>query len=161
LVVGLDKGADAYLSKPFDEEVLLRQIDNLMMQRKRIHENFSKNFVSKKSMEYGSLDNFFLKRVRKVVESNISDENFNIEDLVEELMISRSNLHRKIKSLSGLTTSEFVNLIKIKYAVNLVRKENYRFSEVYHRAGFSSQSYFTRCFKKVYNVTPKEYFNKL
>ncbi|WP_298494080.1 hybrid sensor histidine kinase/response regulator transcription factor [uncultured Algibacter sp.] len=158
LIVGLDKGADAYLTKPFESKVLLKQIENLLEQRRRIHKNFTKHFISKKTIEVGGLDNFFLNRVRKVVESNLSDEAFSIEKLAEELMISRSNLHRKIKSLSGLSTSEFVNLIRLKYAVKLIKKENYRFNEVAFRVGFSSQSYFTRCFKKAYKISPKEYF---
>jgi signal transduction histidine kinase/ligand-binding sensor domain-containing protein/DNA-binding response OmpR family regulator len=160
-IIGLDKGADAYLTKPFDENILLKQIENLLEQRKRIHKNFSKHFISKKTIEVGGLDNFFLNKVRTVIEDNLTDEDFSLEKLTEELMISRSNLHRKIKSLSGLSTTDFVNLIRIKYAVKLILKENYRFSEVSYKVGFSSQSYFTRCFKKVYNVSPKEYFNNL
>ena len=160
LIVGLDKGADAYLTKPFDENILIRQIENILDQRRRIHENFSKQFISQKTVEVGSLDNFFLNRVRKVVEKNITDENFGMEMLAEELMISRSQLHRKIKALSGETTSDFVNLIRIKKAVELIKKENYLFNEVAFHVGFSSQSYFTKCFKKVYNSTPKDYFAK-
>jgi len=161
VLVGLDKGADAYITKPFDENILLKQIENLLEQRKRIHENFSKQFITKKTVEVGGLDNFFLNRVRTVVENNLTNENFSLEKLTEELLISRSNLHRKIKSLSGLNTTDFVNLIRIKYAVKLILEENCRFSEVTYKVGFSSQSYFTRCFKKVYNVSPKEYFENL
>lgn len=161
LIVGLDKGADAYLTKPFNENVLLKQIENLLDQRKRIQKTFSKEFISKRTIEVGGLDNFFLNKVRTSVESNLSDETFNIEKLATELMMSRSNLHRKIKSLSGLSTSEFVNLIRLKYAVKLIKEENCRFNEVAFRVGFSSQSYFTRCFKKAYNVSPKEYFKNL
>jgi len=76
-------------------------------------------------------------------------------------MISRSNLQRKIKSHSGLTTTDFVNLIRIKYAVKLIIEENCCFSEETYKVGFSSQSYFTRCLKIVYNVSPKEYFKNL
>lgn len=161
LIAGLDKGADAYLTKPFDEDVLVKQIENILHQRRRIRENFSKQFVSQKAVEVGSLDNFFLNRVRSVVEKNISDENFGMEILAEELMISRSQLHRKIKSLSGVTTSDFVNLVRIKKAVELITTENYLFNEVAFKVGFGSQSYFTKCFRKVYNVTPKVYFEKL
>jgi len=96
-----------------------------------------------------------------VVEKNITEENFSIEVLADELMISRSKLHRKIKSLSGLTTTDFVNLVRIKKAVELITKKDYRFNEVAFQVGFSSQSYFNRCFKKVYKVTPKAYFDKL
>jgi YesN/AraC family two-component response regulator len=160
LIAGLDKGADAYLTKPFDENVLVKQIENILQQRQRIKENFSKKFISQPTLEVSSIDNYFLNRVRTVVEKNISDESFNMDALAEGLMISRSKLHRKIKSLSGVTSSEFVNLVRIKKAVELINKNNYRFNEVSHEVGFSSQSYFNRCFKKVYNTTPKEYFEK-
>jgi signal transduction histidine kinase/ligand-binding sensor domain-containing protein/DNA-binding response OmpR family regulator len=160
LIVGLDRGADAYLSKPFDEEVLLKQIENILEQRRRIHKNFSKQFLTNKTVEVSGLDNFFLDRVRVVVEKNITNETFGMEILAKELMISRSQLHRKIKSLSGVTTSDFVNLVRIKKAVELIERENYRFNEVAFHVGFSSQSYFNKCFKKVYNATPKEYFEK-
>jgi len=68
LAVGLDKGADANLTKPFDENILLKQIENLLEQRRRIHENFTKHFISKKTIDVGGLDNFFLNRVKTVVE---------------------------------------------------------------------------------------------
>jgi len=160
LSTGLDKGADAYLTKPFDENILLKQIENILEQRRRIQENFSEQFISRKTVEVSSLDNFFLNRVRSVIENNISDENFGMEMLADELKISRSQLHRKIRSLSGATTSDFVNLVRIKKAVELITKENYRFNEVAFQVGFSSQSYFNRCFKKVYDVSPKEYFSE-
>ncbi|QCX00979.1 response regulator [Aggregatimonas sangjinii] len=161
VLTGLDKGADAYLVKPFDERILLKRIENLLEQRRRIHSNFTKRFISNKTLEAGGLDSFFLNRIRAVIEHNLSDEDFSLEKLAEELMISRSNLHRKIKSLSGLSTTGFINLIRIECAVKLVREKNYRFNEVAYRVGFSSQSYFTRCFKKVYKVTPQEYFKNL
>jgi signal transduction histidine kinase/ligand-binding sensor domain-containing protein/DNA-binding response OmpR family regulator len=160
LISGLDKGADAYLTKPFDENILLKQIENILQQRKRIHENFVNQFISKKTVEVGNLDNFFLNRVKAVIEKNISNEHFGMEKLADELMISRSQLHRKIKSLSGVTSSEFVNLIRVKKAVELIKNENYLFTEVAYHVGFSSRTYFTKCFKKVYGVSPTEYFNK-
>ncbi|KJF43516.1 hypothetical protein LH29_15015 [Draconibacterium sediminis] len=160
LIAGLDKGADAYLTKPFEEEALLKQIHNILEQRRRIQENFSKQFVGQNTVDAGSLDSFFLTKVRQVIEQNLLDENFNMESLADELMISRSKLHRKIKSLSGVTTSEFVNLVRLKKAIELIKEKNYRFNEVAFEVGFSSHSYFNRCFKKVYGVTPKEYFMK-
>ncbi len=160
LIAGLDKGADAYLTKPFEKDVLVKQIENILEQRRRMRENFSKQFVSQNTVEVSSLDDFFLNHVRSVIEKNISDENFGMEMLADKLMISRSQLHRKIKSLAGVTTSEFVNLIRIKKAVELIKTGNYLFNEVAFHVGFSSQSYFTKCFKKVYKVTPKEYFSK-
>lgn len=160
LIAGLDKGADAYITKPFDEKILLKQIENIFKQRRRLRDNFTKQFTSEKSIEVGSLDNFFLNRVKAVIKKKVSEEDFGIETLTKELLISRSQLHRKIKSLSGMTTSDFVNMVKVKLAVELIEESNYSFSEVAFKLGFSSQSYFTRCFKKVYNYTPKAYFEK-
>lgn len=160
LIAGLDKGADAYLTKPFEEDVLLKQIENILEQRKRLQQNFDKQFIGKNTVDAGSLDNFFLKRVREVIEKNLSNEEFSTQILAEELKISRSNLHRKIKSLSGVTTSDFVNLVRLKKAIELIKENDFRFNEVAFEVGFSSQSYFNRCFKKVYGVTPKEYFSE-
>lgn len=160
LIAGLDKGADAYITKPFDEEVLQKQIDNILEQRLRLQENFSKQFLGQNTIDAGSLDNFFLKRVREIIERHLSDEEFSTELLAEELHISRSKLHRKIKTLSGVTTSEFVNLVRLKKAIQLIKEKDYRFNEVAYEVGFSSHSYFNRCFKKVYGVTPKEYFSE-
>ncbi|WP_372772061.1 two-component regulator propeller domain-containing protein [Mangrovibacterium sp.] len=157
LIAGLDQGADAYLTKPFEDYVLLKQIENILTQRRRIRQNFSKQFLSETNLEISSLDNFFLNRVRTIVESNIEDENFDVETLASELMISRSQLHRKIKSLSGTTTTDFVNLIRIKKAVEFIENENQQYNEVAFRVGFNSPSYFNKCFKKVYGITPKEY----
>ncbi len=161
LIAGLDKGADAYLTKPFEEAALKKQIENILQQRKRIQENFSKQFISHKTLEVSSLDNFFLDRVQKAVERNILDENFSMDFLADELMVSRSHLYRKIKSLSGLTSSDFVNMIRVKKAVELLVKKQYRFNEVAFQVGFNSQPYFNKCFKKVYGTTPKKYLERL
>lgn len=161
LMAGLDNGADAYLTKPLDQDVLLKQIDNLLAQRYRLRDKVMTQFMAQKPMEVSSLDNFFLNKVRAVVEQNICNDQFGMSLLAEELMISRSQLHRKIKSLSGMTTTEFVNLVRVKKAVELIKEKDYLFSEVAFKVGFSSQSYFTKCFKNVYNTTPKAYFVNL
>lgn len=158
MVVGLDNGADAYLTKPLDENLLLKQIENILLQRQRIKENFCNRFLHFKMAEANSLDNFFLQRVKEVVEKNLMTENFGMDKLAEEMMMSRSQLYRKIKALSGYTTSDFVNLIRIRRAVELIQSGNYRLNEVAFLVGYNSQSYFTKCFKKIYKVTPKEYF---
>ncbi len=158
-IMGLDLGADAYITKPFEEVVLLKQIENILQQRRRLQDNFKKQFVSQKGFELGGLDNFFLKRVQAVVEDNINQENFGMDTLAKELLISRSQLHRKIKSLSGTSTSEFVNLVRINNAVKLIENGNHTYGDVAFHVGFNSQSYFIRCFKKIYGKTPKDYFS--
>lgn len=159
LIAAINAGIDTYLFKPFDRQVLLIQIKSLLLQRKRLYEDISRKIFLQKKAEVESLDHLFLKRVKAIVELNISEENFTMEKLAENLMISRSQLHRKIKLISGVTTTEYVNWVRVTKAVELITTEKCYFNEIAFRVGYSSQSYFTKCFKKVYNVTPKEYFS--
>ena len=159
LMAAFNAGSDTYLFTPFDGQVLLMQIKSLLIQRKKLYEDISQKIIVQKKAEVESLDHYFLKRVKAIVELNISDENFTMEKLAKNMMISRSQLHRKIKSISGGTTTEFVNWVRVTKAVELISTEKCFFNEVAYRIGFSSQSYFTKCFKKVYTVTPKNYFS--
>ena len=104
------------------------------------------------------LDNFFLDSVKEAIGRNIANEKYGIDPLADELRISRSQLHRKIKALSGMSTSEFVNLVRIQKAEHLISNGKHTLSDVAHLVGFSNHSYFSQCFKKVYGVSPKDYF---
>ncbi len=159
-MAGLDNGADAYITKPFDKQLLLKRIESILKERKRLRNNFRTLYTSGKSLQVGSLDSFFLNQVKSAIEEKMMEENFGIDVLIKELMISRSQLHRKIKTLSGMTTSEYINMVKMQKAVEYIKSSEYTFNEIAFKLGFSSQSYFTRCFKKVYKITPKEYFEK-
>lgn len=158
---GLEKGADAYIAKPFDEEQLLAQVKNLIQQRKRLHDSFSKKFISNESVDVGNLDNFFLNKVTRIIENNIENEAFSVEKLADEITLSRSQLHGKIKQISNQTTSEYIMMVKIKKATILLASKNYTIDEVSYKSGFNSHSYFTKCFKKIHNVSPKDYVKNL
>lgn len=158
---GLEKGADAYISKPFDENVLLSQIRNLLLQRKRLQESYTQKFISKQAIDIGSLDNYFLNKVNTLVEKNMETENFNVDVLAKEIGLSRSQLHRKLKQISSQTPSEYINMIRIKQATILLTSKNYNIDEVAFKCGFNSHSYFTKCFKRIHNKSPKEYLKSL
>ncbi len=158
---GLEKGADAYLSKPFDENVLLAQIKNLLTQRKRLQDNYAKKFMTTQPMDIGSLDNYFLNKINMVIEKNMTNENLSVDMLAVEIGLSRSQLFRKIKQITNQSTSEYINMVKIKKATTLIASQNYTIDEVSFQTGFNSHSYFTKCFKKIHGQTPKEYLNKL
>jgi signal transduction histidine kinase/ligand-binding sensor domain-containing protein/DNA-binding response OmpR family regulator len=158
---GLEKGADAYISKPFDENVLLSQIRNLLLQRKRIQDSYSQKFISKQPLEVGSLDNYFLNKVNAVIEKNTDNENFSVDLLAKEVGFSRSQLHRKLKQISNQTCSEYIIMVKIKKATTLLSSKNITMEEVAFKSGFKSYSYFNRCFKKIHKQTPKEYMMSL
>lgn len=158
---GLEKGADAYLSKPFDEDILLSQIKNLLTQRKRLQENYTQKFLVKQPMDIGNLDNYFLNRVNTIIEDNIENEFFTVDLLAKQIGLSRSQLHRKLKQISNHSTSEYITMVKIRKATMLLSAKKYNIDEVAFKAGFNSHSYFTKCFKKVHQQTPKEFLKSL
>lgn len=159
--VGLEKGADAYISKPFEESVLLAQINNLLLQRKRLQENYTQKFLVQQPMDIGSLDNYFLNRVNAIIENNIENESFTVDFLAREIGFSRSQLHRKLKQISDHSASEYITMVKIRKATALLSSKKYNIDEVAFKAGFNSHSYFTKCFKKVHQQTPKEFLKSL
>jgi len=158
---GLEKGADAYLSKPFDENILLSQIKNLLTQRKRLQESYTQKFLAKQPMDIGNLDNYFLNRLNEIIEDNIENENFTVDLLAKEIGFSRSQLHRKLKQISNHSTSEYITVVKIRKATTLLSSKRYNIDEVAYKAGFNSHSYFTKCFKKVHGQTPKAFLKSL
>ncbi|WP_347840813.1 two-component regulator propeller domain-containing protein [uncultured Draconibacterium sp.] len=159
--IGLDKGADAYISKPFEEQVLLARISNLLNQRKRLQESYAKRFISKQSIDVGSLDNYFLNKINVIIEENLVNENFTVDILASEMGLSRSQLHRKLKQISNHSASEYVNMVRIKKATALLASQNFNVDEVAFKVGFNSHSYFSKCFKKIHGKTPKEYLKGL
>lgn len=158
---GLEKGADAYLSKPFDENVLLSQVQNLLAQRKRLQDSYVKRFMSQKPIDIGSLDNYFLTKLNAIIDQNIENENFSVDQLAREIGFSRSQLHRKLKQITNSSTSSYISMLKIQRATQLLSTGQYNIDEVAHKSGFNSHSYFNKCFKKIHSKTPREFLMEL
>ena len=158
---GLEKGADAYISKPFDEQVLLSQIKNLLRQRKRLQESYTQKFIANQPMDIGSLDNYFLNKLNATIENNLENESFSVDFLAREMGFSRSQLHRKLKHISNHSTSEHITIVKIRKATNLLASKKFNIDEVAFKSGFNSHSYFNKCFKKIHHKTPKEFLKGL
>ena len=159
--IGLEKGADAYISKPFNEDILLSQIKNLLLQRKRVQESFTQKFLAREPMDVGNLDNYFLNRVNETIEKNIENEDFSVDFLASEMDLSRSQLHRKLKQMSNHSASEYITMVKVKKATSLLASKKYNIDEIAFKSGFNSHSYFNKCFKKIHNQSPKEYLKQL
>ncbi|MEI6866695.1 two-component regulator propeller domain-containing protein [Flavicella sp.] len=157
IIMGLENGGDAYLSKPIEEKVLLSQVLNLISQRNRLRKSFQNLFILDKSIEGGNLDNYFIRKLNKAIESNYKDDQFSVEKLAMEINLSRSQLHRKLVSLTNRTTSEYINLYRIKKASELLLTSKYNINEVSYEVGYTSTSYFSKNFKSIYNKTPKEF----
>ncbi len=160
-ILGIKRGADAYISKPFEDELLILQIKNLLQQREKLRRLFLPKLYSVPSANIEGLDNYFLKKLNGLIEENISSEEFSIEQLVQQFGISRSHLHRKLKSLTNYSTTEYIRVYRLEKAIALMQKGEYNLDEIAFLVGFNTHAYFTRCFKKHYKMSPREYKKKL
>ncbi len=160
-ITGMQMGADAYISKPFSDELLLSQISNLLEQRANLRKHFGPKIPTAESAEMNGLDNYFLKKLNDIIEEHINEESFDIEMLTGLIGISRSQLHRKLKNLTNYSTSEYIRVYRLEKAIDLLKTGQYNIDEVSHVVGFTTHSYFSRSFKKHYNQSPKEYMAKL
>lgn len=155
---GLRAGADAYIVKPFSFVHLKTQVETLLANRKRERESFlHKPYLPVQSSKMSKTDEEFLNKISKIIIGNMRQPGFNVEKLAEEMCMSRSSLHRKIKELSDLTPIDFIRLIKLKKAAELIKEDGYRTVEVCEMVGISSPSYFIKLFQKQFGMTPKEF----
>ena len=158
-IQGLDKGADAYMPKPFNIEELETLIANLIENRIRLKGKFSGALQEDKirPIEVKSNDDILLERVMKIVNDNIDNPELNVEMLAEQVGLSRVQLHRKLKELTGVPTGEFIRNIRLKQAAVLLKERKVNISQVAYMVGFSSQTHFSTAFKKFYGVSPTEF----
>jgi signal transduction histidine kinase/DNA-binding response OmpR family regulator/ligand-binding sensor domain-containing protein len=155
---GFEIGADDYITKPFNPEILGSRIRNLIDQREKLHKNFKIQLkMEPKEVAVTSLDEKMIGKAIEVVERNIADPEFSVTDLSKELGMSRVNLYKKLKSLTGHTPIEFIRAFRIKRAAQLLAKSQMGVSEVAYQVGFNDPRYFTRYFKSEFNMLPSEY----
>ena len=151
-------GADSYIAKPFEMALLEARVKNLISKREEKTEGFKKNHeITISSMEYGSLDELFLNQAVQIVESRLSDDSFDFDQFAIEMASSKSTLHRKLKSLTGLSPGEFIRNIRLKHAVQMLKNNVGNISEIAFAVGFNDPKYFSRCFKIEFGVTPREF----
>lgn len=160
-IKGLKIGAVDYIYKPFNLVSLRLKIENILDNRRSVHEQFRKEQLLKpEDIELSSLDEKFLKEAVEAVNKNLDDPKFDVEKFSQEIGISANQAYRKLKSLTGQTAKEFIRNQRLKTAASLFLQKKRSISEVIYMVGFSSPSYFTRCFKEYYGCTPKEYIEK-
>lgn len=151
-------GADAYIAKPFELKVLHARVRNLISKRVQKAETFKSNQdINISSMEYCSIDEVFLKQAVKIVEEKISDDTFDFDQFALDMATSKSTLHRKLKSLTGLSPGEFIRNVRLKHAVQMLNNNVGNISEIAFAVGFNDPKYFSRCFKIEFGMTPKEF----
>ncbi len=157
-IEGLEHGADIYIEKPFSLVYLKAQISSLIENRMRVLDKFSKSpFISYGTIANNKRDEEFIQRINAEIEKNILDVDFSIEKLANNLSMSRSNLQRKIKGISGMAPNDYIRVYRLKKAADLMMKEDYRINEICYIVGFNSGSYFAKCFQKQFGVLPKDF----
>ena len=157
-IEGLETGADDYIFKPFDTTELLVRIKNLIAQRKKLQQRFREEIIIQPGeITATSTDKVFLERAISIVENHIGDPDFETQILADEVGMSRMNLHRKLKALTGQTPSQFVCSMRLKRAAQLIEQNAGNVTEVAYEVGFSSSSYFTQCFKSEFGILPSEF----
>lgn len=159
---GLKSTADAYLTKPFNNEIIKETVIQLMNERKKLHDRYSQELILKPTdIVINSADEKFLEKLQVLLDKELSNADFSADDFASFMGMSRMQLHRKLKSLLGVSTTEFLRKERIKMAAILLKKANITIAEIAYAVGFNDVSYFIRCFKEIYNCTPSEYQEKV
>lgn len=155
---GMEAGADAYVSKPFNIDILRITLANIAKRQKQLQEKFkSRVDISTRSPEIVSMDQKFIQKAVSIVESNIGRTDFLVEDLCREMAMSRVNFYKKILALTDKTPSEFIRFIRLKRAAELLEKSQLYVAEVAFLVGFNEPKYFRKYFKEEFGVTPNAY----
>ena len=154
---GYEHGADAYISKPFSLRLLLSRIDNLIESRKKLNQTWSKGVEDD---EIGNLSNeidkSFLKQLRKIIQENLSNSDFSVEQIGDEIGLSRVQLYRKVKALTGYSPVEMLRKARLMRARHLLQTTDKSVSEVAYAVGFSTPSYFSKCYKEEFDLQPAQ-----
>lgn len=158
-IEGLRIGADDYITKPFNVSLLISRCNNLVNSRRVLQEKFSRQPQTQVQMlATNPMDKDLLDRTVAIIEKNLDNSEYSLSDLIKELYISRTNFFTKIKAITGQTPNEFILTIRLKKAAWMLKHELYlSVTEVSERTGFSSQRYFSRCFKDMYGISPLYY----
>lgn len=159
---GLETGADAYLTKPFNQKELSVRVKNLIAQRKLLREKFGREqFIKSDLSSIPSLDKAFLNKVKEAIEKNLGDETFSVEQLASKVALSRSQLHRKLCGLVNHTPGEFILAVRLEHAAYMIKQNTGSISEIAYSTGFNTPNYFAKCFRKKFGCSPTEYRAKL
>lgn len=159
--LGLDAGADDYIEKPFNIDLLSLKITKIIEKQRKIQQSFHQKIeISPSKIEITSMDEKFVKKAVEVVELNIANADFLVEDLCKEMAMSRVYFYKKILALTGKTPSEFIRFIRLKRAAELLQKSQMFVNEVAYQVGFNDPKYFRKYFKDEFGLTPNEYKKK-
>lgn len=160
---GYEQGADSYITKPFHSKVLLARVENLLHQRAHLRQLFAQGAAEGKETEEVSKqddrDKAFVKQLHDIIKSNMGNSDFGVEDIGAEIGLSRVQLYRKVKAITGSSVVDLLRKARLAKARRLLEANSMNISEVAYEVGFSSPSYFTKCFKDEYGMLPGDVTN--
>lgn len=160
-IEGVELGADAYIEKPFSLDFLFAQIENLLNNRKMLRNLFiTSPHIRSNSITITKADEDYIEEINKHIQTHIENPEFDVDELVLMMNTSRSSLLRKIKGIAGITVNEYIRLIRLKKAAELLEDGRYRINEICSMTGFNSTSYFAKCFQKQFGILPKDFIKK-
>jgi AraC-like DNA-binding protein len=152
-------GADDFVSKPFNADILEIRVNKLLETKERLRKNLQQQLVQKELSSSSVLvfEDSLLQKATQVVIENMSNPEFDVEDLEKSLDMSKMQLYRKLKNLTSFAGNEFIRSIRLREAKSLLESSNFNISEIAYQVGFNDPAYFTRTFKKQYGKSPKEF----
>ena len=159
---GYEHGADSYITKPFHSKVLLARIENLLRQRQLLKNLYQGSKEAEKEISEAHLedrDRQFLKQLQAIIQKNLSDSEFGVEDMGQQIGLSRVQLYRKVKAMTGSSVVDLLRKARLAKARRLLETRSMSVSEVAYEVGFSAPSYFTKCFKEEYGMLPGDVGN--
>lgn len=156
----LKSTADAFITKPFNHKILEETVNCQIAERKKLRERYSRELtLQPMNIAINSIDEKFIEKLQVVLKEHLSDTGFSTDHFASALCMSRMQLHRKLKSLFNVSTTEFIRNERLKAAAELIKKGNRHISEIAYTTGFNDLSYFSKCFKELYRITPSEFIH--
>ena len=157
-IEGIQSGADEYIEKPYSIEYLIAKIENIFKTREKIRETYKLSpELAYNTIVHSKADEEFINLLVKNIHSRLEDVDLNVDQLAEVMNLSRATLYRKVSSISELTPNDFILLVRLKKAAELLMESDYRVNEIAYIVGFNSSSYFSKCFLKQFGVLPKNF----
>ena len=158
IILGLESGADDYVVKPFDPQVLSARISNLLHERERLRSLLLRAGREEKRREYANqLDRDFMEKVLAVMEKSFADPLFQVDDLCREVAMSRTAFYNKLKAVTGKAPNDFIRIFRLERAAELLSSGELTVTEAADRVGFSDPKYFSSCFRRHFGVSPSKY----
>ena len=155
---GYTTGANDYITKPFNFQILVSRINNLLVQQQNLKKSFQKQIeINPSEIQVDSEDEKLLRQTMEIVQKNLDNPDFSVEDLSKALLMSRAAMYKKITAITGITPSEFIRSVRLKSAAQLLEKTKMTVAQVAFEVGFNNTKYFVKYFKEEYNLLPTAY----